>query len=83
MSINMNATIEQELDQLEKDSEWLHNHYNDIVGRFSEEFVAIKNQHIIAHHRNLDNFKKELEDKNVNPSEILIEYIRDKRDSIY
>lgn len=43
MSINMNAIIEQELDQLEKDSEWLHNNYNDPVGRFSEEFVAIKN----------------------------------------
>jgi hypothetical protein len=79
----MSTTIEHELDQLEEDSEWLHSHYNDLVGRFSEEFIAIKNQHVIAHHRNLENFKKELKDKEVKSSEILIQYIKDKRGSVY
>lgn len=37
----------------------------------------------MEHHRNLDNFKKELENKDVNPFGILIEYIIDKRDSIH
>lgn len=79
----MGTIIEHELDQLEEDSEWLHCHYNDLVGRFSEEFIAIKNQHVIAHHRNLESFKKGLKDKDVKSSEILIEYIKDKRGSVY
>lgn len=78
----MATVLDDELNQLETDTEWLHTQYNELIRKHDGEFVAIKNKTVIANDKNWEKFKAELEKIGIKPSEILVEYIRDKRNNL-
>lgn len=78
----MTTVLEDELYQLERDTKWLHAHYNELIDMYNEEFVAVKNEDVIRHEKDWERLKFKLEKIGIKPSEILIEYIRDKRNQL-
>jgi hypothetical protein len=79
---NMHTILDEELEQFERDTEWLHGHYNELIEKFNQEYVAIKNQEIIEHDINPDELKQKLKGKGIEPKNILVEFIRDKRNEL-
>lgn len=77
----MSTTLDQ-LQRLQKDTEWLHSHYNELIESHNQEYVAIKNQGVIEHDTNFHELKKKLEGRKIEPNNILIEFIRDKRNQL-
>jgi hypothetical protein len=78
----MSTALDEDLDRLDKDSRWLHSQYVELINKFNEEYVAIKNEDVLTHDKNLENFKTKLKEEGLKPSEVLIEYIRDKRNRL-
>lgn len=76
----MATQLEQELDQLDKDTKWLRTQYNELLKKFNERFVAIKNENIIDDDININELKDKLAKKDMELSDVLVEFIRDKRD---
>ena len=66
------------LEKMEKNGSWFSSHYNEIVEKYKNEFVAIKDAKIIAHNPRLDALLEELKKKGKNLSEILIEFVTEK-----
>jgi regulator of sigma D len=78
----MSAILDEELEQFEKDTEWLHSNYNELIQKHNQEYVVIKNQNVIEHDRNLDGLKQKLKERKMALSNVLIEFIRDKRNQL-
>ena len=77
----MAAQIEQrQLDRLDKDTKWLRSQYVELIKKFNERFVAIKDEEIIEDAVDIDELKGKLAKKNMKLSDVFIEYIRDKSD---
>jgi hypothetical protein len=74
---------EQELKELEEDTKWLHFNYDILLSNYNEEFIAIKDQQALEHDKDLDKLREKLERRQIDPSQLLIEYIRDKRNEIH
>jgi hypothetical protein len=79
----MGTMLDDELIEIDNDVKWLHINYNDFINRYDGDFVAIKNQSVIDHDKQLDNLKEILERKGIKLSEVLIEFIRDKTNQIH
>jgi hypothetical protein len=74
---------EQELKELEEDTKWLHYNYDTLLSNYNEEFIAIKNQQTLEHDKKMDKLREKLKQRQIVPSQLLIEYIRDKRNEIH
>jgi hypothetical protein len=66
------------LTRFEKDSEWLFSKLEEFREKFKNEFVAVENQEIIAHGKNLEKVIESLKSKGKNPSFLLIRFIPEK-----
>jgi hypothetical protein len=66
------------LTRFEKDSEWLFAKLEELREKFKNEFVAVENQEIIAHDKNLEKVIESLKNKGKNPSLLLIRFIPEK-----
>ena len=66
------------LEKMEKNGSWFSSHYNEIVEKYKNEFIAIEDAKIIAHNPRLDALLEELKKKGKNLSEILIEFVTEK-----
>jgi hypothetical protein len=76
----MNVVVDEEqLQHFDKDTEWLRSHYDDLIEKHNQEYVAIDNQDVIAYDNNLDKLKQKLAEKHIEFTDILIEFIRDKK----
>jgi hypothetical protein len=76
----MNVAIDEEqLQHFDKDTEWLHSHYDGLIEKHNHEYVAVDNQDVIAYDNNLDKLKQKLAEKHIESTDILIEFIRDKK----
>jgi hypothetical protein len=74
---------EQDLKELEEDTKWLHSNYDTLLSNYNEEFIAIKNQQTLEHDKKMDKLREKLKQRQIDPSQLLIEYIRDKRNEIH
>jgi len=63
---------------MEKNGSWFSLHYEEIVKKHKNEFVAIEDAKIIAHNPRLDALLKELRKKRKNLNDILIEFVAEK-----
>ena len=61
----MNKTEYQELIQIQKDSDYLKKSYNVLKKQFSNQFIAIKDGDVIAHHPDMDTVLKMIQEKNL------------------
>jgi hypothetical protein len=75
----MATILEEELKELDADTEWLHSNYNELINKYNEQFFAIRNRDIIVHDKDSDELIEKLREKGFQPGEVLTEYIRDKR----
>ena len=64
------------------DCKWLQKNYDELIKEFDLEFVAIRNHKVIAHHKEMNEFERELRQSNIAILDIVVEFIRDKRNEV-
>jgi hypothetical protein len=65
----------QELIQVQKDAEFFKKSYKSLKKNYSNQYVAIKDGNVIAHHKDMNTILKLVEAKKINPATILIEFL--------
>lgn len=75
----MTPIPDEELLEIDSDTRFLRNHYAELLDKFNEEFVAVKDQDVVAHNKDLAKLKEQLMKEGVDSNRALIEFIRDKR----
>ena len=71
----MDKTEYQELIQIQKDSDYLKKSYDTLKKQFSNQFVAIKEEDVIAHHPDMDTVLKMIRARKIDPATVLIEFL--------
>ena len=71
----MNKTEFQQLIQMQKDSDYLKKSYEDLKKCYQNEFVAIKDGNVIAHHQEMDKILNLIQKKRIDPTTVLIEFL--------
>ena len=74
---------DEDLKEFEDDSEWLNSNYNKLIQEYDKEYVAIKNQTVIKHDKDLDKLKEKLNQDEIKLGTIFIEFIRDKKNQLH
>jgi len=70
----MNDTIKYIL-ELEKEGEWLQSKYNELRYKFGDQFVAVKDEKIIANGKDIKNVIEKVKKAGEDPALTLIEFI--------
>ena len=78
----MSIVTDERFKQFIDDSRWLHKNYNELIKEFYLEYVAIKNHSIVAHNKEMNEFERELKQNNIDRLDVVVEFIRDKRNEI-
>jgi hypothetical protein len=73
---------DKQFNQFIDDSKWLHKNYNELIKEFNLEYIAIRNRMIVAHHKEMNEFERELKQLNIDRLDVVVEYIRDKRNEV-
>ncbi|RLF53439.1 MAG: hypothetical protein DRN24_00935 [Thermoplasmata archaeon] len=68
----------QQLQEIRKDNEFLKESYDMLRRKYSNQYIAIKNRNIIAHDRDIKKVMKLVSEKNINPADVLIEFLHPK-----
>jgi hypothetical protein len=76
---DMSIITDEQFNQFIDDSKWLQRNYNEIIKEFNLEFVAIRNHKVVAHHKEMNEFERELKQNNIAILDVVVEFIRDKR----
>jgi predicted house-cleaning noncanonical NTP pyrophosphatase (MazG superfamily) len=59
-----------------------HKNYNELIKEYYLEYIAIKNQVIVTHNKEMNEFERELKQNNIDRLDVVVEFIRDKRNEI-
>ena len=78
----MSIITDEHFNQFIDDSKWLQRNYNEIIKEFNLEFVAIRNHKVVAHHKEMNEFERELKQNNIAILDVVVEFIRDKRTEV-
>ena len=73
---------DEHFNQFIDDSRWLQRNYNELIKEFNLEFVAIRNHKVVAHHKEMNEFERELKQNNIAILDVVVEFIRDKRTEV-
>jgi len=68
----------QMLESFEKDTLWLHKNLDKLRTKFENKFVAVKNGEVITSDNEIDKIIEQLQEKEINPSFTVIEFIHKK-----
>ena len=79
---DMSIITDEQFKQFIDDSKWLQRNYNEIIKEFNLEFVAIRNHKVVAHHKEMNEFERELKQNNIAILDVVVEFIRDKRTEV-
>jgi hypothetical protein len=79
---DMSIITDEHFNQFIDDSKWLQRNYNEIIKEFNLEFVAIRNHKVVAHHKEMNEFERELKQNNIAILDVVVEFIRDKRTEV-
>jgi len=79
---DMSIITDEHFNQFIDDSKWLQRNYNEIIKEFNLEFVAIRNHKVVAHHKEMNEFERELKQNNIAILDVVVEFIRDKRNEV-
>ncbi len=74
--------VENELEKLKKfnrDVEWFQNNYENLKKDYKGEYVAINNQKVIGHDKDLNILIKKLKEQNEDISSFVIEQIHEHK----
>ena len=64
------------------DSRWLNKNYGKLLKEYNLENVAIKNHVVLAHGKEMNEFERDLKQLNIDRLDVVVEYIRDKRNEV-
>ena len=78
----MSIVTDEQFKQFIDDSKWLQKNYNELIKEFNLEFVAIGNHKVVAHHKEMNEFERELKQSNIAILDVVVEFIRDKRNEV-
>jgi predicted house-cleaning noncanonical NTP pyrophosphatase (MazG superfamily) len=78
----MSIITDEQFNQFIDDSRWLHKNYNELIKEFNLEYIAIRNRMIVAHHKEMNEFERELKQYNIDRLDVVIEFVRDKRSEV-
>ena len=79
---DMSITTDKQFKQFIDDSKWLQRNYNELIKEFNLEYVAIRNHTVVAHHKEMNEFERELKQNNIAILDVVVEFIRDKRTEV-
>jgi hypothetical protein len=79
---HMSIVRDDRFNQFIDDSRWLHKNYNELIKEFNLEYVAIKNHIVVAHCKEMNDFERELKQLNIDRLDVVVEFIRDKRNEV-
>ena len=79
---DMSIMTDEHFNQFIDDSKWLQRNYNELIKEFNLEFVAIRNHKVVAHHKEMNEFERELKQNNIAILDVVVEFIRDKRTEV-
>ena len=79
---DMSIITDEQFNQFIDDSKWLQRNYNELIKEFDLEFVAIRNHKVVAHHKEMNEFERELKQNNIAILDVVVEFIRDKRTEV-
>jgi hypothetical protein len=78
----MSIITDEQFKQFIDDSKWLQKNYNELIKEFNLEFIAIRNHQVVAHHKEMNEFERELKQRNIAILDVVVEFIRDKRNEV-
>ncbi|HZD34124.1 MAG TPA: DUF5678 domain-containing protein [Nitrososphaeraceae archaeon] len=78
----MPIVTDEQFDQFIDDSRWLQKNYNEVIKEFNLEYIAIKNHEVVAHNKEMNNFERDLKQLNIDRLDVVVEYIRNKRNEV-
>jgi len=68
------------LSRFEENAKWLSSHYEELKKRFKDEWIAVLNETVVDHDRELDRLVKRLRKKYSEAyNEIAVEYVTAKK----
>jgi hypothetical protein len=73
---------DEKFNQFVDDSKWFQKNYNELINEFNLEYIAIRNRMIVAHHKEMNEFERELKQLNIDRLDVVVEFIRDKRNEV-
>lgn len=79
---DMSIFTDEQFKQFIDDSKWLQKNYNELIEEFNLEFIAIRNYKVVAHHKEMNEFERELKQRNIAILDVVVEFIRDKRNEV-
>ena len=79
---DMSITTDKQFKQFIDDSKWLQRNYNELIKEFNLEYVAIRNHTVVAHHKEMNEFERELKQRDIAILDVVVEFIRDKRNEV-
>ena len=78
----MSITTDKQFKQFIDDSKWLQRNYHELIKEFNLEYVAIRNHTVVAHHKEMNEFERELKQNDIAILDVVVEFIRDKRNEV-
>jgi hypothetical protein len=78
----MSIITDEQFKQFIDDSKWLQKNYNELIKGFNLEFIAIRNHQVVAYHKEMNEFERELKQSNIAILDVVVEFIRDKRNEV-
>jgi predicted house-cleaning noncanonical NTP pyrophosphatase (MazG superfamily) len=78
----MSIITDENFNQFIDDSKWLQKDYNELIKEFNLEFIAIRNHQVVVHHKEMNEFERELKQRNIDLLDVVVEFIRDKRHEV-
>jgi len=78
----MSITTDEQFKQFVDDSKWLQRNYNELIKEFNLEYVAIRNHTVVEHHKEMNEFERELKQSDIAILDVVVEFIRDKRNEV-
>jgi hypothetical protein len=78
----ISIVTDEQFNQFIDDSKWLHKNYNELITEFNLEYIAIRNHMVVAHGKEMNEFERELKQRNIDRLDVVVEFIRDKRNEV-
>lgn len=77
MNINMEEA-QKELDHFRKDTKWYRDHYDELLGQYPDQWVAIYDEELVAVSPNQDEMFAALKKKGAKATKAYIQYLSTK-----
>jgi len=65
----------QLINSIEKDLEWFSLNYKNLIKKFDEKFIAIKDENIVAEGDTFEEVINKIEAKNLDPTNVLVKFV--------